>query len=1803
MKEKLIKSISIVAAIGIILGLGLSINKSLATQADRLEDGQPDPDSFNYNINTPNGYEIKDDPGEARFHLADIPGFQVYCIQPNSPLRYAWDKEWDDIESHPPHNQYKSGHWLSCFPTCEYHMKFSPIRIFHAGQGNLSDAAAYIVSHDPATEWSQTKQLALWYLRDRPDATANDGCTLDLDGGLIIGGGSITHAATAESEQLDDEAEAYAIYQHDLDHHTEIDPLTGTIKENIAPVDATEGRGIIQYLNSTDEYIAKDFAVDYINGEYNGVTFAGITDMYLIGYNRFGEPVKDASGQPKRIDFDRLNILDSTGTTLDRTIKQSELEFFEPEEENMEHGQKIDRTTQNYPKPGELFEVVYKNPNDGIDQNDEENRVVTVTLKVKFKYMRAKGEYMKLELKKIYCVFHHTDTFHGHRVCGRYSCWTVTCQTSCKAWCTLEETQQQYHMAADAIRAIYEDEIDLRPGGHGTEEIIPDMSMQIGGRVWLDMQVSKEGAGWDGEYTGPNTGNTLRAETLVNPDNEGDFANDVDRLVKGVEVQLFEQVNGVLNPEPISITVTDEDGKYIFYGLDLAKKYTLKFVYNGLMFQTTTYNPDLKGNHSNITEQQADRDVFNQNFAEIAAYPNNYPVRVELFKAPGEYNQSWSIEDLTQKDDSLYYQWVDKAYEIVKQQRDQDKFKPVNDGSKPVSPFILAAQQLATDDETRSQLQFLMDARIDAWTGDNSNLNNPGGLKYYPEIPAGFDGPTPMAREEADDPNTGAFYTAEGYKTIAIYDGVDFDDSEVIELKVPTVNAQGQPHTITYQTIRRTYIDNRDKDCIIDSVLRIDGGLTWRPQFDVSLKKDVYKATLKINGKTQVYTYNSRNISAGDGDLTGNQSPSVNGRTYKDTTWDIEVRKKEGYYRNPQEYQRDLFKTDYDYRRTDYNNNTNRDPSGGGVNADDIIQAIKDGTELEVYVTYKIGIRNQSQSIRGAITEIVDYYDSTYTYEPNLSFATWSDDQSEVVDSGEIGDGVAEIFAQNKIDKKEFEEGMKQEFKIDNNQTYYAENRRVLQGKTLRDYVSSAREISGNQDSIYRDRAGSQKTIGSYQSIYVTGLEDKQLDAGESLYVYLTFRVIRQAQGDGLDVTDAKENTAEINGYKTFYKEGTTLANYAGTNDYTTPADMPAGLIDKDSTPGNITSENEIANPEEYFEDDTDKAPNFRLVVKDEDKRQLNGVVWEDKRNENSSDAVVGNGKKDNGEDNIEGVTVQFIEVIQKEKDSVDYVESIWKEVKTTTDGYEFIEFIPGNYYVKFIYGDGKETVIASEDLYGNAGQNPVTNLVGGGNSNKRSYNGHDYKSTTYQTGVNQGDGYYTVPTPFIRGQQVNGYTNYGNSNGTYGGAQNEVATYIYDIGTMDQNPGVSDAKDIGSLRDSVVNYSKDNVRNHVAEVLASPYKVPEYNGQSYTATEQEALLNELMRETQMSAISGVMDIELEYNRTQSVGDDEYQSDIGTNGEYIHAGLDLGLEERPEAQLTVNKTVYQIDIKDSTGKSLFNSQNLSPVANLVWLRNAGNRVDKENSDKLLKHDYLGTLGLLQPTVDEESMRGMVVTITYQITIKNDSEVDYIESEFYYTGENGREKSRTQVNNMIDYVDLNLRYVQTGNDAWKMVDGSQNANDYTTALISGNNGLLNEKLREFIDNDFEQIIQLSNARGANVPGDVDTITLVLSQTITAEDLESTMDTNGNILETGKLNFNNLTELVETSNTLGRRMEFSVVGNQQPNIDPTEIDAAKAEEVIVMGPFGTRAPTLYAVLGISICAILITGVVIIKKKVLK
>ena len=100
----------------------------------------------------------------------------------------------------------------------------------------------------------------------------------------------------------------------------------------------------------------------------------------------------------------------------------------------------------------------------------------------------------------------------------------------------------------------------------------------------------------------------------------------------------------------------------------------------------------------------------------------------------------------------------------------------------------------------------------------------------------------------------------------------------------------------------------------------------------------------------------------------------------------------------------------------------------------------------------------------------------------------------------------------------------------------------------------------------------------------------------------------------------------------------------------------------------------------------------------------------------------------------------------------------------------------------------------------------------------------------------------------------------------------------------------------------------------------------------------------------------------------------------------------------------------------------------------------------------------------------------------------------------------------------------------------------------------------------------------------------TTKLVLTQTLTADS------------KNDDKSYDNITELVSTSNTVGRRMAYSVVGNQDPTAEPAEIDADDAQTVTILPPFGQK--NIYYVLGAAIAVILIAGVVVtirvIKKK---
>lgn len=192
----------------------------------------------------------------------------------------------------------------------------------------------------------------------------------------------------------------------------------------------------------------------------------------------------------------------------------------------------------------------------------------------------------------------------------------------------------------------------------------------------------------------------------------------------------------------------------------------------------------------------------------------------------------------------------------------------------------------------------------------------------------------------------------------------------------------------------------------------------------------------------------------------------------------------------------------------------------------------------------------------------------------------------------------------------------------------------------------------------------------------------------------LTFKVKKNTEGN-LILEDGFRNTVEILEYST--NEG--------------------GLIDDDSVPGNgIDNE----------EDDWDEAPILNIKVKEE-ARTIEGTVFED---------VNKNGDNDDSTP-VNDVIVQLIEL---KTIKGKYYEYIWQETKSgsntvrttekngykgnnynnkvTENGkYKFKDFIPGNYIIRFIYGDGSTYDITTDEYKNSA-------------DNVKKYNGQDYKST-----------------------------------------------------------------------------------------------------------------------------------------------------------------------------------------------------------------------------------------------------------------------------------------------------------------------------------------------------------------------------------------------------------------------------------------------------------------------------------------
>lgn len=222
-------------------------------------------------------------------------------------------------------------------------------------------------------------------------------------------------------------------------------------------------------------------------------------------------------------------------------------------------------------------------------------------------------------------------------------------------------------------------------------------------------------------------------------------------------------------------------------------------------------------------------------------------------------------------------------------------------------------------------------------------------------------------------------------------------------------------------------------------------------------------------------------------------------------------------------------------------------------------------------------------------------------------------------------------------------------------------------------------------------------------------------------------QVVLSMSGDNISINEPIKNWVEITSYS--------------TNN---------SCIDRDSAPDNFGVNSQ--------EDDTDDAGGINIQLNNIE-REVSGYVFEDQKSSMPGQYNTGNGKYDNNESKIDDVIVQLIEIKNVTVGNTTLrLEYIWQEtvsgsdkvrvlsnkgneiinIKYTNDKnlngqtitengieytykyidkelkdgeYKFVDFIPGEYIVRFIYGDG--TYYDSDS---------AENLL--------KYNGQDYKST-----------------------------------------------------------------------------------------------------------------------------------------------------------------------------------------------------------------------------------------------------------------------------------------------------------------------------------------------------------------------------------------------------------------------------------------------------------------------------------------
>lgn len=685
----------------------------------------------------------------------------------------------------------------------------------------------------------------------------------------------------------------------------------------------------------------------------------------------------------------------------------------------------------------------------------------------------------------------------------------------------------------------------------------------------------------------------------------------------------------------------------------------------------------------------------------------------------------------------------------------------------------------------------------------------------------------------------------------------------------------------------------------------------------------------------------------------------------------------------------------------------------------------------------------------------------------------------------------------------------------------------------------------------------SSSSTSGYNAIETDGLNLKLEKSGATKAIYLILKV--KDNGDvlynGVDDNQGNkqgiQNIAEIKSYKVLDKDG-----------------KPAGLVDCDSAPYNATPGNK-----DTYEDDTDNAPMFQLILNWEP-RKISGNVWDDV----APDAMK------NGEFGIKNVEVELIEYIYKDGKTTSVVRPGLKfngnsvfvnrneNVRTDADGnYEFyVE--GGNYAIRFTYGD---MVMLN---------NPLT----------KQYNAQDYFAAQPYSALSDMEQYNQPHSrAFATTKDLEDYLKNANKLeidlSNYDGTQSEWESERW---YADTENNLSSARDNSTIRADVIRNAVD-ITNKKAILLNKLNK--DSNLTSAEATELSAADNtnkELPNYTYMEAMSDIVIV---------ASNDLVKTDKVIN---------LGLQERPKASMKLEKEVTKIVVKTNDGTELINTSDASKLNNLQKL------------------DEIQRVFI---NMDTKSMEGATIDIDYKIIVTNDSKdkngeykddvlqnyvyveedeaiMDNLAKELndkYFKEPEGltrNSKLPIRANSIYDYVNINLEYRADdnkdgdGDTLWKIIyDNNSNetgslSNEMVisdvTERIRKENRVVSKVLETEDKANKNLIASDKERRSYEIPIHLG---ITLSEDIDGDNQEAFV-------------YSNCAEMIQIYSGGGRRDEEIIPGNYVPYTDSgDEDDASSTGDAIITPPLGENR--IYYVITIISATIVIAGIVLIKKKVLK